>query len=118
MPAEDSFSESNLSAKKRFSYAVMGVGVRYKLISGISISPNHSVLETTLFPEDFDQTLCCHPNPDNVLGDSIYGCRRITDVVLENNVTPYFLPRSNVTFKSKGARGWHYMQYLLSGRSL
>jgi len=35
----------------------MGVGVRHKLISGISISPNHSVRETTLFPEVFNQTL-------------------------------------------------------------
>ncbi len=49
--AGDSFPESNSTAKMGFSYAVMGVGVRYKLISGISISPNHSIGETTMFPE-------------------------------------------------------------------
>jgi len=49
--ADDSFPESNSSAKRGFSYAVMGVGVQYKLISGISISPDHSIGETTMFPE-------------------------------------------------------------------
>jgi len=111
--ADDSFPESNSTTKKGFSYSVMGVGVQYKLISGISISPNHSVGETTLFPEAFDQTLNCHPNLDGVLGDGIYGCRWITNLVSENNATPYFLPRSNVTFKSKGALGWYDMLYSL-----
>ncbi|KAF5417143.1 MAG: hypothetical protein C5S49_03845 [Candidatus Methanogaster sp.] len=41
--ADDSFPESNYTAKKGFSYAVMGARVLHKLISGISISPNHSV---------------------------------------------------------------------------
>ncbi|NOQ29026.1 MAG: hypothetical protein GQ566_02835 [Methanosarcinales archaeon] len=112
--ADDSFPKSNSTGtKKGFSYAVMGAGVRHKLISGISISPNHSVGETTMFPEAFDQTLNCHPNPDSVLGDGIYGCRWITNLVSENNATPYFLPRSNVTFKSKGALGWYDMLYTL-----
>ncbi len=93
--ADDSFPESNSSAKKRFSYAVMGVGVQYKLISGISISPNHSVGETTLFPEAFNQTLNCHPNLDGVLGDGIYGCLWITYMVSANHATPHFLPREH-----------------------
>ena len=103
--ADDSFPESNSAAKRGFSYSVMGVGVRYKLISGISISPDHSIGETMMFPETFDQTLGCHPDLENVLGDGIYGCRWITNLVSENNATPYFLPRSNVTFKSIGRRG-------------
>ena len=48
-----------------------------------------------------------------VLGDGIYGCRWITDLVSEKHATPYFLPRSNVTFKSKGALGWYDMLYSL-----
>ena len=96
--ADDSFPKSNSTGtKKGFSYAVLGVGVRHKLISGISISPNHSVGETTMFPEAFNQTLNCHPDIDSVLGDGIYGCRWITNLVSENNATPYFLPRSNGT---------------------
>jgi hypothetical protein len=93
--ADDSFPESNSSAKRGFSYAVMGVGVQYKLISGISITPDHSIGETAMFPEAFDQTLCCHPNLENVLGDGIYGCRWITNLVSANHATPYFLPREH-----------------------
>jgi hypothetical protein len=57
-----------------FSYCVMGAGVQHKLISGMAISPK----------------------------DGIYGCRWITDLVSTNDVTPYFLHRINVTFRSKG----------------
>jgi len=114
-PADDSFPESNLSVKKGFSYAVMGIGIKYKLISGIVISPSHAVGETTMFPEAFGQTLSCHPGLKNVLGDGIYGCRWIINLVSENHATPYVLPRSNVTFKSKGALGWYDM--LTLGRS-
>ena len=109
--ADDSFPESNSTAKKGFSYSVMGIGVKYKLISGISISPDHAIGETTMFPEAFDQTLNCHPNLDSVLGDGIYTCRWITNLVSENNSTPHFLPRSNVTFKTIGALGWCDIRY-------
>ena len=50
-PADYSFSESNSTTKKRFSYAVMGIEIQYKLISGISISLNHHIIEATMFPE-------------------------------------------------------------------
>ncbi|MGP8319355.1 MAG: hypothetical protein ACT6FD_00980, partial [Methanosarcinaceae archaeon] len=109
----DCFPKSNPTAKKGFSYSVMGVGVQYKLISGMAISPDHSIGETTMFPEVFEQTLQCNPNLMNVLGDGIYGCRWITDLVSRNQVTPYFLPRSNVTFKSKGFTGWNNMLFSL-----
>jgi len=111
--ADDIFPTSNSGAKMGFSYAVMGVGVQSKLISGMSISPDHSIGETTMFPEAFGQTLDCHPNLNGVLGDGIYGCRWITDLVSGNHATPHFLPRSNVTFKSKGALGWYDMLYSL-----
>ena len=54
---DDSFPKSNLTAKMGFSYAVMGIGVQYKLISGMYISPDHSIGETAMFPEAFGQTL-------------------------------------------------------------
>ena len=111
--ADDSFPKSNSVTKMGFSYAVMGVGVQYKLISGMCISPDHSIGETTMFPEAFGQTLDCHPHLDGILGDGIYGCRWITNLVSGNHATPHFLPRSNVTFKSKGALGWYDMLYSL-----
>ena len=110
---DDSFPKSNTNATMGFSYAVMGVGVQYKLISGLAISPDHSIGETSLFPEAFEQTLNCHSNVQNVLGDGIFACRWITDMVSRNHAIPYFLPRSNVTFKSKGYAGWYYMLYSL-----
>ncbi len=56
-----------------FSYCVLGVGVRYKLISEISISPDHSVKETVLFQDAFDQTLWSHTDLEDVPGAGIYG---------------------------------------------
>ncbi len=32
--------------------------------------------------------------------------RWLTDLVAQDHATPYFLPRNNVTFKSKGYTGW------------
>ena len=72
----------------------------------------------TLFSEAFDQTLHCHPHPENVFGDGVYGCRWINNLVSANHATPYFLPRSNVTFKSKMAAGWYDMLFSLWRDSL
>ena len=108
-PSDDLFPKSNATAKKSFTYSVMGVGVKYKLISGMSICHNNSIGETTMFPNAFTQTLSYHPNMEDTLGDGIYACRWITDLVTRNHANPYFLPRSNVTFKSKGYLGWHKM---------
>lgn len=72
----------------------------------MAISPDHSIGETTIFPEAFEQTLYCNPNLMNVLGDGIYAYRWITNLVSINNTTPYFLLHSNVIFKSKGFTGW------------
>jgi hypothetical protein len=65
----------------------------------MAISPDHSIGETTIFPEAFEQTLYCNPNLMNVLGDGIYAYRWITNLVSINNTTPYFLLHSNVIFK-------------------
>ena len=54
-----------------------------------------------------------YPNLKNVLGDGIYACRWITDLVSKSNVIPYFLPKSNVTFQSKGFAGWYDMLFSL-----
>ena len=76
----------------------------------MAISPDHSIGETTIFPEAFKQTLYCNPNLMNALGDGIYAYRWITNLVSINNATFYFLPRGNVTFKSKGFTGWSWRE--------
>ena len=99
--------------KERVLLCCYRTWVKSKLILGIAISMNHPVEETLMFSEAFVQTLSCHPDLKNVLGAGIYGCRWITNLVSENHATPYFIPRSNVTFKSIGDPGWYDMQYLL-----
>ena len=59
----------------------MGIGVKYKLISGMSVCPDHSIGETTMFPDAYFQTLRSYPNLENVLGDGVYASRWITDLV-------------------------------------
>jgi transposase len=111
--SDDSFPMKNSTSNKGFSYCVMGIGVKHKLISGMSVSPDHSIGETTMFPDAYYQTLQCYPNLENALGDGIYSARWITDMVSKSNVTPYFLPKSNVTFQSKGFAGWYDMLFSL-----
>jgi len=109
----DSFPKSDASPKLGFSYCVMGIRVKYKLISGMAVCPDHSIGETTMFPDVYYQTLQNYPNMENALGDGIYSARWITDMVSKSNVTPFFLPKSNVTFQSKGFAGWYDMLFSL-----
>ena len=95
--------------KHDFSYSLMGVGTRFKLISASSVCTDHSIGETTMFPEVFQQTLALHPDMQNALGDGIFAGRWIVQLVSENGVTPYFMPRANVTLRSKGFTGWKTM---------
>jgi len=98
--SHDTFPITNSTSNKGFSYCVMGIGTKYKLISGMSVCSNHSVGETTMFPDAYFQTLRSYPNLENVLGDGIYASRWITDLVSKTHLTPYFLPKSNVTFQT------------------
>jgi transposase len=102
----DAFPSSDLGGARGFTYALTGVGVRYKVISGSVICPNQSIGETTMFPEAFERTLASHPGMDAALGDGVFAARPITDLVWGNHVRPYFLPRRNVRFKSQGFSGW------------
>jgi transposase len=102
----DSLPKSESKTKRGFTYSVMGVGIQSKLVAGMAISSDHSIGETTMFPEAFQQTISYHPDMVSVLGDGIYAARWITEMVATNDVTPYFLPRSNATFKSMGYFGW------------
>ena len=110
---DDTFPQSNVSVKTSFMYSVISIGVRHKLVAGVATCPDHSIGETTMFPEVFSRTLWYHPKMEVVLGDGIYSARWIVDLVAQNEIQPYFLPRSNVTFKSKGYSGWHTMLFSL-----
>jgi transposase len=109
----DAFPSSDLGGTRRFTYALLGIGVQHKLISGIVVNPGLSIGETTMFPEAFHQTLSSHPGTEIALGDGIFAARWITNLVWGNHIVPYFLPRRNVTFKSKGYAGWAPMLHSL-----
>ena len=56
-------------------------------------------------------------------GDGLCGGRAsdvdlITNLVSENNVTPYFLPRNNATFDSRGGRWDGMICNICSGKIL
>lgn len=109
----DTFPPSDLGGSRRFTYGLLGIGVRYKLISGMIINPDQSIGETTMFPAVFQQTLSSHPGMETALGDGIFAARWLTELVSGEHIVPYFLPRRNVTFKSKGYAGWAPMLHSL-----
>jgi len=112
-PLADAFPASDLDGTRRFTFALMGIGVRSKLISGMVINPDQSVGETTMFPDVFQQTLSSHPGMSDALGDGAFAARWITNLVWGSHVVPYFMPRRNVTFMSKGFAGWAPMLHAL-----
>ncbi len=59
---DDSFPIANSPSKMGFSYCVMGIGVKYKLISRMAVCPDRSIGETTMFPEAYYHTLQNCPN--------------------------------------------------------
>lgn len=109
----DTLPSSELGGWRRFTYALTGVGVRHKLISGMLINPDQSVGEGTRFPAVFQQTLSVHPGMEAALGDGAFAARWLTDLVSRERVVPYFLPRRNATFKSMGYTGWAPMLHAL-----
>ncbi len=109
----DAFASSDLKGPRRFTFGLLGIGTRYKLISGMVINPDQSVGETTMFPEVFHQTLGSHPDMDAALADGAFAARWITNLAWINQVVPYFMPRRNVMFRSHGFAGWAPMLHAL-----
>ena len=105
----DLFPQSSDERKRDFTYATLCVGTKYKLIAGMAVSTDHSVGETSMFPTVFQQTFQSHPNMEEMLGDGVYASRWIVECMLKNWISPYFLPKSTVTYKSKGHFGWGRM---------
>ena len=69
---DDTFPSPKINHDE-FTYSVMGIGVNYKLISGMKVNVGNSIGETSMFPDTFAQTISMHPDMENVLGDGIYG---------------------------------------------
>ena len=95
--------------KHDFQYSVFTIGATTKIIGGFATTDDHSHGELSFFREVVEETLCNCPRFDTLYGDGIYA-NRVTCALLEEPViTPYFLPKSNVTFRSKGVPLWKRM---------
>jgi len=53
------------------------------------------------------------PKFDTLCGDGIYANRVACALLEEAEIAPFFLPKSNVTFRSKGVPLWKSMLYSL-----
>lgn len=94
-------------------YSETIIGTKYKLFASWKSTTDHTIGETTLFPEVFGRAIKNHPNMEMLVGDGISVTRPICNIVGQHGVTPRFLPRRNATFKRKGVKEWVYMLWNL-----
>ena len=51
------------------------------------------------------------PQIETMLRDALYSSRKICSTVDGYGITPYFLPKTNATFRAKGVPSWKTMLY-------
>jgi transposase len=100
--------------KRDFQYSVLSVGVASKIIGGFSTTDDHSLGELSLFRGVVEDTLGNCPAFDTLCGDGLYANRVVCALLQEYAIAPFLLPRSNVTFRSKGVALWKNMLYDLA----
>ena len=108
---KDSDAFPYTKGKHDFQYSSFPVGVRTKIIAGLYTTDYHSIGELSMFPGIMAQTVNLCPQIDVMLGDALYSNRKICSIVDEYGITPYFLPKTNATFHSKGVASWKAMLY-------
>jgi len=102
---DDKFALSTFK-KRDYVYKAAIIGVRFKLFASWKSTTDHSIGETTMFPEVFFRAHQNHPNMAMMLGDGIYATRPICKILGNKGVTPRLLPRRNITQKQKGVKDW------------
>jgi transposase len=107
--AKEKQSDEFPGKRHDFQYSVFTIGVTTKIIGGFATSDDHTCGELSFFENVVEQTIANCPSFEVLCGDGIYA-NRVACALLEGpQVTPYFLPRSNVTFRSKGVPLWKRM---------
>lgn len=94
------------STKHDFQYTESIVGVHTKIIAGFLSTSDHSIGELSLFPGVMAQTLSNCLEMETMLGDPLYSSRKACAIVSGCGAKPYFLPKSNSTFRSHGVPSW------------
>lgn len=92
-----------------FQYTAASVGVHTKMVAGFTSTDQHSIGELSLFPLVMAQTHNNCPGMENVLGDTLYATRSACSIVAGYGAKPYFIPKSNSTFRSHGVPAWSSM---------
>ena len=72
---------------------------------------DHSIGELSMFPDIMEQTIDMCPQMEMMLGDALYSNRKICSITEGYGITPYFLPKTNATFRAKGVESWKTMLY-------
>jgi transposase len=106
-------SDSFPGKKHDFQYSVFTVGTTTKIIGGFMTTDDHSFGELSFFRQVVEQTIANCPSFEVLHGDAIYANRVACGLLAQQQLTAYFLPKSNVTFKSKGVPAWKSMLYSL-----
>lgn len=103
------------SEKKRhdFQYTESVVGVHTKVVAGFLSTEDHSIGEMALFPGVMAQAYSNCPKMETILGDSLYASRKVCSIVSRYGTKPYFMPKSNSTFRSHGVVSWLEMTHAL-----
>ena len=99
--------------KHYFQYSVLSIRLNTKIIGGFSTTDDHGLGELSHFEEVMEQTVRNCPNFDTLSADGLYANRIVCAFLEEHNITPYLLPKPNVTFRPKGVPLWKHMLYAL-----
>ncbi len=97
--------------KHNFQYSSFSVGVHTKIISGLYTTDDHSVGELPMFPGIMERTVEMCPQIEVMLGDALYSNRKVCSITEGYGIGPYFLPKTNATFRAKGVESWKTMLY-------
>ncbi|EQD36842.1 transposase IS4 family protein [mine drainage metagenome] len=95
--------------KHDFQYSVMSIGLTTKIFGGFSTTDDHTLGELSHFGNVMAQTFGNCPGFDTLAADGLYANRVVCALLEEHDITPYLLPKSNVTFKPKGVLLWKQM---------
>jgi transposase len=87
------------------------VCVHSKIISRFWTSDNHSIGEVSYFHAITEDTVSMCPCIGIMLGDALYSKRKICSITESYGIMPYFMPKTNATFRSGGVQSWKMMLY-------
>jgi transposase len=99
--------------KHDFQYSVFTLGRSTKIIGGFETTDDHRLGEMSFFKPVVEQTIVNCPGFRVLYGDGAYANRVACGLLAQQQITPFLLPMSTVTFRSHGVPFWKSMLYSL-----